>query len=85
MVALEAEGVDPGGEVGIVVFGWYNYITEVCHFWDFSFGKGFDARGTSCILLSGLNVNSSQSMHSQHLAWRFHLLNAKDFIATSNI
>ena len=53
MVALEAEGVDPGGEVGIVVFGWYNYITEVCHFWDFSFGKGFDARGTSCILYLG--------------------------------
>ena len=38
VVALEAEGVDPGGEVGIVVFGWYDYITEVCHFWDFSFG-----------------------------------------------
>ena len=53
VVALEAEGVDPGGEVGIVVFGWYNYITEVCHFWDFSFGKGFDARGTSCILYLG--------------------------------
>jgi len=29
VVALEAEGadLDLGGEVGIVVFGWYNYIT----------------------------------------------------------
>ena len=58
--------------------------TEVCPFWDFLLvalaQKGFDAKGKSCVLLSGLNVNSSQSMHSQHLAWRFRPFIAKGCI-----